>query len=228
MKNPLIKDPYAAQRAEIAYKKKVGEQYIKELDKRMLEFGYTRFTPPTAQDFFTPDKVKELTADILSQVTLPKPDSVDYNSVFTYVEDYIQKVVRALPPAKDGKTPTKAELEALLKPFIPAPLPAEKVDYSKVEETVKTVLDKLPSKKYVIDRTQVIDLVKELIAKSAPARAVQQFIGSVASIRQLTDVDSSRVPTDSRGNFILNRYNLTVSATAPQSPQVNDLWVDIT
>lgn len=203
MKPTPIKDPYAAQRAEMSAKKKMEQAYFHELDRLMRDYGFTRFDPPTAADFFTPDKIKELADSVFARVKIPQAEKVDYSMVYDYCDDYIKAMVAKIPKPKDGKTPTKSELLDIIRPLIPKAPQAEKVDYKGVEATIKKVLDALPKKQYVLERSQVVELVQQIVASTVRPQAARQFVGSVASLRQLTDVVLDGVPQDENGNYIL-------------------------
>lgn len=184
-----------------------------EVDLKKEAFkGNDGYTPVKGKDYFTEQEIQELKESIAALIPTPKDGEdavVDYDYILGQIYLKVVEAVSKIPRIKGdkgdkGDTPT--------------------IDIDSIVKAVIKLIPEQKDKKIVIDRQQIIDLIDDRVKKN-PQQTVRVG-GSVASIRALTDVDISRLPVDSQGNFIFNRYNLTVDTVAPSSPQVNDLWVD--
>lgn len=228
----MRKDPYAKERAE-------AQQKIKGLSDPMQKFyslllenakGEKGDTPVKGRDYFTPEDRKSMIADILEKIPVPKDaDPVDYDLVLAYVaqevEEQVKKEVAKLPKPKDGidGKDAKVDIPAIVKALLKAmpKMESKEVDYLGVKEYIDKEITKI---------------------KALPPKVVQSFTGGGAThISQLADVDLSGLSKNADGQYILGSggdgatwnntlgvpANLTVSDTAPDSPNVNDLWVDL-
>lgn len=164
--------------------------------------------------------------------------------------------VRDGKDGEDGKTPTESELLALIRPLVDSleqrviptdtrlkklirPLIPEVRDGVDGEngqdgspDTAEQVRDKLESLEGEnrLDASAIKNLPKIIKEKSA-----QMIAGGIRFLERLVDVS---VDVTSKRQDLLLQYNqtnkrwedgvaLTVSATAPTNPKINDLWVDI-
>ena len=198
----MVDDPFKKERAAFHADKKSDVMATDALAKMLQQHGFSKFDEPKASDFFTPEKVEQIETSILGKIVLPKPDKVDYDTIYDFVEEYTTDLFKKVPTPKDGHTPSEKELIKLITPLIPEAKDGKAPKKSELESIVKSVIDNLPKKKYVLDRKQ-IELIIDEKHKALPIQQPRQFIGSVASLSQLTDVDLSGLSQDTQGNYIL-------------------------
>lgn len=172
--------------------------------------------PEKGKDYFTEEEIEAIKADLLSRIVVPEAEKVDYEALHAYIGSLVVEHFSKLRQPKDGEPGKKGD-----------PGEPGKDAVLDMDALVQSVIKKLPKSKpeKSVTLKEVKDFIEEEI-KKIPAQPVR-IGGSVASIRALTDVDISRVPTDAKGNYIFNRYNLTVGFDEPASPQLYDLWVDM-
>lgn len=209
----MTNDPYAAQRAIVQSNKELvksnkellaaqqesDRKYLENLDALMTEYGYTRFTPPTASDFFTDEKVTEVVDNIMSQIVMPRAEEVDYGAV----RAFIKSQVKMIPRPKDGRTPTKEELMALIAPLIPEAKPGKDgkdfvLTDKQFAKRVKDVIKDMP-KDHILSKSEI----EEMFDIRYKQYKQQQFIGSVASIKSILDVNLDGLQQDADGKYIL-------------------------
>jgi hypothetical protein len=222
----MRKDPYAKERAELRQKKEGLNDPMSKFYSLLLENakGEKGDTPVKGKDYFTPEERREMIADVLEKIPVPKDaDPVDYDLLISYItqetEIQVKKEVAKLPKPKDGKDGKDAVVD------IPA-----------IVQALLKTMPKMESKE--VDYLGVKDYIDKQIKniKTARPQVIKSFTGGGAtSLTQLSDVDFSGLSKNSDGQFILGSgataisdlTDVTKSATAPSDPQIGDLWVDI-
>jgi hypothetical protein len=220
----MRKDPYAKERAELRQKTKGLSDPMQKFYTLLLENakGEKGDTPVKGKDYWTPAERKELIADILEKIPVPKDaDPVDYDLVLTYVtqevENKVKSEVAKLPKPKDG-TPGKDAV----------------VDIPAIVSSLLKVMPKMESKEVdYLGIKDYIDKEVQKIKKMKP-QVVKSFTGGGAtSLSQLVDADLSGLTRNANGQYILGSggsggiqsivagTNVTVDNTDPANPIVS-------
>lgn len=199
------------------------DEEIKELEKSLKESGTTLDSKIEQTRQELDSKVQELSAAIAK---------IDFTSSVKEIIQHISDT--GILKGQDGKTPTKKELTAIIKPLIPKPEPAkevvideealainilEKIDLSPIDAIDEKIENKI---KDTVFETEDINGLEDFIKKNIPKREIGK-----RAIKFLNDFDGGSDFTDGykiTWNALKGKFDLQAGG----GTEVNDLTASVT